>query len=445
MIRCPAFRAYFPAAIALPILVLAFANAAHAQAASKDSAADAFIASTPFSTWLGTAPKPQISWRVQVLPPSLADYQRIHLRIFVKVPGRQVLRHIPAGGLAFMIQVTDSRHEIYQDHTLLAPQSLEKGVTKGDLEIFENMLVVPGQYVIALALYDQKTGEYSFQQIPVTVPEIRNDPLANSWPPYTPVQSFEPNDDGFAIFLAKPQFHLNLSLKNHRPIQLSVILNFTPSPGSARSLDFYHHELRTYLAVLATLTGIDLASGSISAEVVDPIHHRVLFEQLDARDLDWPRLQKALTTEDAQRIDVSTLEQSGNDEAFLAQNLQRQFDLASDPPREGAKPLHVFVVVSNPTDFGMQNAPSQLLMPSGADSLVFYIRTGPPLEPPAAQRPGGFHSVHSTPVRQRPQDGLISDDVAALLAPLKPQTFNAASPEDFRSAVSQLLRVLSQY
>src|ERR1700683_3895542 len=265
MVR-PAIQATFSYIVTVAALVFGFSNSVCAHQAAPDD----FIATTPFSTWLGTAPKPQIRWHVQVLPTELTYYQRIHLCVLAKIPGREVLRHIPAGGLAFMVQVTDPHGRVFQDHSLLEPQLVEKGVTKGDLEISENMLVDPGTYSVALALYDQKTREYSFDERHINWPALKTDRLPDSWPADAGVQFFDPRDSGFKIFLSDHPPQLNLPVHNGRPVHLDVILTFAPSRHTARSPSYYDHQQLVYFNALAELAGLDLTQGSVSLEIVDP-------------------------------------------------------------------------------------------------------------------------------------------------------------------------------
>jgi len=438
MVR-PAIQAIFSYIFTLAALFFGFCNSICARQAAPDD----FIATTPFATWLGTAPKPQIRWHVQVLPTELTYYQRIDLCVFAKIPGREVLRHIPTGGLAFMVQVTEPHGRVFQDHTLLEPQLVEKGVTKGDLEFSENMLVDPGTYSVALALYDQKTGEYSFDQREITVKGLKGDPLPDSWPADADVQFFDPDDAGFKFFLSDHPTELNLPVHNTRPIHLAVILNFTPSRHTAASTTYYQHEQLVYLNALAELAGLGFSQGSISVEIVDPDLHKVLFEENDARQIDWQRLHQAIETVDPAKIDVNALQQRGDDQRFVANAIQARFDRAIRSPDGDLRPLNAFVVVSDPTNFGVQNAPSQLFPAPGADSVVFYVSIRPqirvvrwkgPLNPSVFQDPG-----------EAQRQDVPADDIAALLVPLKPITLEVTSPESMREALAKLISNLAQH
>ena len=438
MVR-PAIRASLSYIVILAALVFAFSNSVCAHQAAPDD----FIATTPFSTWLGTGPKPQIRWHVQLLPTELSYYQRIHLCVLAKIPGREVLRHIPAGGLAFMVQVTDQHGRMFQDHTLLEPQLVEKGVKKGDLEISENMLVDPGTYSIALALYDQKTGEYSFDERRVNVPTLKSDSLPASWPADAGVQFFDPRDSGFKILLSGHVPPLNLPVHNTRPVHLDVILNFAPSRHTARSTSYYDHEQLVYFNALAELAGLGFTQGSVSVEIVDPDLHKVLFEQSDARQIDWPRLRGAIETVDPTRIDVNALEHRGDDERFLAGAIQARLDRAIRTSKDDPRPLNVFVIVSDPADYAMQNAPSPLSLAPGDDSVVFYVSIRQQIIR-AGRRGMLYPSVFSNPGEVRQQDTPV-DDIAALLVPLKPMTFEVTSPESMREALANLISNLGQH
>ncbi len=407
----------------------------------QSSGLDPFIAATPFHTWLATTPRPQIPWKVEFLPLQLSYYQRITLRIRIQVPGKELLLRVSRGGFSSMIQATDGAGQIYQDHTVLEPQDLEKQVRKGTLELIWNMLVVPGEYRVALALYDQSTGEYSFMEQLVTVPPLKDDPLPGAWSDSPSLQFFNPDKDQFKVFLATPPARLNLPLRTRRSLHLEVIVNLTPAENAAESLTRYTHDLVVLLGALAAFTQLDLRNGSLRVETLDLSRRRVIFEQENVRELDWPRLQSAVGTMDPSRIDVASLEHRGENAAFLALELQRRLDQAARAAASGEPaPLSVYIIVSSPTGLEPGTEPSPLALPEGSDCLVYYIY-GIYSEQFARSRAGRF------PIRPypRPRDDsrFGYDDIGKLLKPLKPRVFRSASPEEFRSALAKLIAEVS--
>lgn len=388
--------------------------------------ADPFIAATPFATWLGTAAKPQIPWQVKILPAELSYYQRIHFQVFFEIPGKQVLQRVPGGGLAFMIQMADSSGAVYQDHVSLEPHDLEKGVKKGNLQVTENMLVVPGIYDLAVAVYDQKTGEHSFQQQRVNIPQLDHDALPNSWPAAPRVQFFDPDDPGFKVYRSSPPVRLHLPLETRRPLRLEVILDFAVPVRAANSHSFYNEWLGAKLGQLAALSQIELKNGSLRVEIADSIHGRVLFDQQDVREFDWPRLQKAIEVIAPARVDLSALQRTVDSNVFLFRELQSRFDRAAGSAEGASKPLNVYVFVDN----ALISAPAPLSFPNGADCSVYYIYTRFDFsEPPAGFAPG--------PPRAQPP-------LPELLEPLHPRVLQAASPLEFRDALGALLAELSK-
>ena len=383
---------------------------------------DAFISATPFVTWLGTSPKPQIPWYVEIVPPELTFYERMHLRILVKISGSQVRRHLPNAGLAFMYQVTDAAGRIYQDHTILEPQKLERTVDDYDLMEEENMLVIPGEYRLALALYDRKTGKYSFQEQHVTVPKPAGDPLPNCWPDNPSVYFFQPDDPGFNVLQRAPMA-LKLSLESDRPLRLKVMVNVNAPPDSAQFLGDYNRELLSSLGALATLTQLNVAGSSVTANVIDSVHRRVLLELPAASGLDWLILQSAVRSSDPDSIDVRALRDPWGEQAFLAQQLQRLVDSEVRSKASASDPLTVVILVSNPLRQGVDAPPAPPLhLPAPAGLLMYYISTGLP-------PPSGAH---------------YSDEILNMLAPFNPHFFSARTATGVRAALADLLARISK-
>ncbi|HET9400490.1 MAG TPA: hypothetical protein VFO34_06025 [Candidatus Acidoferrales bacterium] len=403
-----------------------------APGAAANRTIDAFFATTPFSTWLGTNPKPQIPWRVQILPTDLSYYQRIHLRVFFQVAGKQVWKRVPQGGLAFLYQVTDASGGVFQDHLLLKPQDLEKGVKKGNLEVTENMLVVPGAYQLDVALYDLKTGEYSFQRQRVDVPLLDNDSLPNAWPDAPHVQFFEPDDPGFKIFAAPSPVRLNLPLNTQREVHLHVIFDFTVPARAANSRSFYYDWLSARLGEIAALTQIHCGHGGVEIEIVDAAHGTVVFEQKDAAIFDWQSFQQKISSIDPTKVDLSTLQHSVDGNVFLYRTLQSSFDQASSVSADGSKPLNVYIFAASL----FVSAPAPFTLPAGTDCVIYYIYTR--MQPPPPQESAARNSHPRAPA---PVPHTFSG--AELLDPLHPQFFQAGSPEEFRRALGKMLSELS--
>lgn len=444
----------WPAVLALAICGWASATSVHAQANSTDP----FLSTTPFHSWVGTKPKPQIPWSIKVLPTELSDFQRIYLRVRIQVKGRQVLRHVPEGGLAFMVQVTDAAGREFQDHAFLQPRDLAKDVSKGVLEVIENMLVVPGQYRLAFAVYDKGTGAYSFQERQVKVPGLKNDPLPSSWPTASSVEFFEPEENPFKVFLANPPVRLNLPLQTGRPIRLEVIYGFRTPPPAAGSTSYYNQWLEAEFSEISALAQIGVGNGSIRVEVVDALHRRMLFEQDDVRDLDWPRLQSAVAAIDPTRVDVTTLQLASRGVTFWMQELQKRFNQAALAAANGAQPLNVYVIMG-----GMWSSTGvPLVFPQGADCLVYYfgirfvphamnrVRSpaGNPYAPGGAGDPladilDNLPPPYQAP-RPRPAKPRASGPpIPPLLIPLNPRAFQSTSPAEFRAVLARFLAELS--
>ena len=434
-------REHLAAAIMFTFALLFLPNPSRAQSASAPANAvtsriDDFFSTTPFASWIGSKPKPQIPWKIQILPMDFTYYQRIHLRVFFQVAGKQVLKRVPQGGLAFLIQATDSSGGVFQDHVLLKPQDMEKGVKKGNLEITENMLVEPGAYQLDVALYDLKTGEYSFQGQRVDVPPLDDDPLPNAWPDAPHVQFFEPDDSGFKIFAAPTPVRLNLPLNTQREVHLRVILDFSVPARAANSHSFYDEWLRARLGEIAALTQIRCSKGDVGIEIVDTARGTLVFEQKDATNFDWRSFQQKISSIDPTKVDLGMLQHSVDGNVFLYRTLQSSFDQASSLSADGSKPLNVYIFAASL----FVNAPAPFTLPAGADCMVYYMYTR--MQPSPSDESSARNSRHPRTPAPAAQPAVSGAD---LLDPLHPQFIRAGSPEDFRRALGQMLSELSRY
>jgi len=185
-----------------------------------------------------------------------------------------------------------------------------------------------------------------------------------------------------------------------------------------------------------------LSQGQLNVSLLDLTRRKVLFAQ-DGTDprkqpLDWPRLQPALLTADPNKIDVHALEDSRQNAQFFLEQVQRRIG-TGDPDR-------ALIVLSAPMQFTSGEDVHRIEIPEGTRAKIFYIRYHalPVRAPLVSPFEGLGNRRFGYPPQQRALHPESPDQLEPLLKSLQPRVFDVYDPEQFRRALSDLMKELAR-
>jgi len=422
--------------IAFPLLIgFAVAAPLSAQAVSADPA----FAQVPFEKWFAEGPHEDLPWKVHVSSSGLSNYQRLLARVEVEVPGKELAKRGAERRSIVFAQFTDRQGRSYQTHWDLGWPDTEVA-SQWSLPSPGNALVLPGEYDVAVALYDKATGEHDFARRTLVVPPLGKEPLPDAWRGLPSVEFFESAAGLDRFFHPEIQGQLHLPLAARRPVRIDLFLNPAISERLAGSRKVYHQNLAALVPTLRVFTQIDVSNGSLGLTVLDLSRRRVSFEQKDARKLDWPALKASLIAGDPGVVDAASLRDRKENAAFLRDEMARRVEADCSAPHERAdRPLHVYVVLSSPMAFDSPGHPSPIPRPKEGNCVVYYVRyEGMPTMTTVVDTTTGRPSVE---ISSPPE---TVDHVEGILKPLNPHVFNVHSPEGVRNALAFILDKTSQ-
>ncbi|MGE5324395.1 MAG: hypothetical protein ACM3SW_16125, partial [Actinomycetota bacterium] len=182
--------------------------------------------------------------------------------------------------------------------------------------------------------YDPRSGEHSFIRTRLHVPAVKHDPFSAIWQGVPAWEFWAPIDKlPDEIYRPDIQSPLHLVLAAHRPVQVDVLADLTPSDLFHGSSRFYHRYLAVALPLLKDLSQIRVDNGprgSLRVATLDLRLHKITFEQDDGRPLNWTALKTVLAPENGPgMIDVQALEHQHETPDFLRDELLRR--LTSQP------------------------------------------------------------------------------------------------------------------
>jgi hypothetical protein len=424
----------------------------------------------PFDALIAGNDTAQIPWEVLAGEWGLTAQQRLRATIEVRIPARQMASRLGTGSLIFMTQITDVQGHAYRNHQGYDLVSLKLPPGTQYLSVSFNAFVLPGDYQVAIAIYDTATKEYSVAHREMRVAAIRNDPLPELWSGL-PTVNFWPTRDPMETMQAK----LSLPLQTKRRIHVEVLLNTTFTKGVNPSKSLYDHSLTILAPEFETLAQVSPANGKLDAAALELTDRKVLFEQDGVTTLDWQRFADSLVTVNPGVISASSLQNQPREAQYFTDEVLRRISPEAVEPGDGGKKqtqdvdaLRVLIVLTGPMSFPNHEALRQISAEGDCECRVYYIRShtvgssGPlmPLDdqdqdtalpparghtPPELPQLDGSGAPTTPPSDACPANACNYDELENTLAPLRPRVFDVYSPMDFRRALASILSDVAQY
>lgn len=394
---------------------------------SDEPSTEKLFAESHFDQWQAERPSEQIPWKVRVRPARLSIHQRLEVAIEVLVPGAEVVKRRADGRLVMLVQITDAAGSTYQSHGIVDLADVKPVMAKSDFQFAWGAFALPGEYDVALALYDKATGEHNFVSNKLHVGPLRSDPLPNLWRGLPSVEFWAPTTAGLdELYRSDMDGRLNLPLITKRPLHLEIIADVTPSEVFFGNYTVYQRYLHGVLPTVKALSQIKTSNGSVSLAALNLDERRLNMDQPNLKELDWTSLKAAVSPNHGPGvIAVKSLLERQHSPVFLRDELVRRMNAAPEAASPAGDPLLVFVVISAPMDpYSFPDLPP--IAATDPNCVVFYLQYD-------------FMGL----VEARRLDG-GSANVEKMLKPLRVRTFKVRSAESLRMALARMLEAISQ-
>ena len=143
-------------------------------------------------------------------------HQRLLARVQIQLDGAEGAKRRGEGQLIFYFQLTDAMGRLYQDHTSYDLEKVEAGLRASDLVCTESAFVLPGDYSVAIAIYDTATREHAVKKDKLRVVPLKTDPLPDLWRDLPAAEFVEPSEPPDHWFLPKERAKLHLPVATRR-------------------------------------------------------------------------------------------------------------------------------------------------------------------------------------------------------------------------------------
>lgn len=396
----------------------------------------------PFDQWLGERePKRepkydqrQLRWTVSVTRPLLTFHQRLMARVEFGLDGRELDARRGDGRLIFFVQILDHDGARFQTHGGTDLSKLSPSVAASNFTYIQSAFFLPGDYRLAVAVLDTRTGEHSVRQEQFRVAGPR-DFLEAAWRGLPSVEFFGNEESPDSWYLPAIHGRLQWAASVQSPARLHVVLNLAPTvPATHRTQS---GDLAALIPTLKAISQTGSASVSEQVELIDLARRRAVFQQDAVHDLDWPRLKDSLSDANSAAIDVHSLSERSRDAQFFVSQARKLI--------HGSKSPCVLVVLTAPVAFES----GEDLQPISLEDLpacrVVYIRYRAPVQlgPSYGRGPGGFGGRGrgrgmGGPASRTDFGQNVADQLAATLKPLSPKIFEVETPDQMTKALAEV-------
>ena len=411
------------------LLVLCASRLAAQQGGRRDDAFSEIL----FDRWLTQPDDSRIRWTSHLSEPQLSTHQRLVVSVNAEVDGAELAKRRGKGRFLLLAQVIDDKGGIWQNHLDLDLVHMEEGMKSNSVDFTMFFFVLPGDYQVSLAVYDDATSEHSVRKHRLRVSPLKNDPLPGAWAGLPPVEFVPELDAPEKWYLPTIEGKLNLEASIQEPVHIDLIVNLTASEHLEGSTRVQNRLFEILLPAAKVFSQVNWGESGFGFTLLDLSRNRVVYQQEDRRPVDWSRAGDSLKDVNAAIIDAHALEQRAHTANFFVSEIRRRIRSAAS--RRGSR-RPVLIVLSSAFRFTEPQTfqPVEHDLPYSAK--VFYIRYQPPTRL-LLPRLGDTR----LPVRA---DYTIDDQLAPLLKALEPHIFEISSGYQLRKALAAILAEMSK-
>jgi len=407
-------------------ILVVFALASASGLFARDGS-DPLFATVPFDQWLEQKQQTPMHWTLSISAPALSAHQRLGVILDAQVDGLELARRRGEGKLLVLAQLTDGKNRTWQNHVETDLEHVEEGIKSNNVIFSQSFFVLPGDYRVAVAVFDTASGEHNVIQRTLHIAPLKNDPLPDLWRDLPPVEFFTPEPVPDRWFLPSVEGRLRLPVESRHPTEVSLLVNLTPAERFTSSSRVQNRNLGAIVPSTKVLSEADWHNAKLSIELLDLSRRRVAFRQDDMQLFHWADARGALTETNTGTIDVKELANRRLSADFFLNQIAQKIQV----PAAVGKSSRALIILSASVFFepGVELHPIAVAPQPGV--TVFYVRFQ---EAQAPARLPANPDLIPPPRRLLPQDQL-----EPLLRPLAPRLFDVSTPLEFRRALAAIL------
>ena len=418
------------AIIQLVLVVGAYVPATFAGTSLRDDVFEQI----PFDRWRSEGNQSVIPWSVDVIPPELSSHQRLLVGVKIQVDVSKFAKHHRKERLLALVQFEDADRTVWRTHSFLNRES------GGEIDYIQNAFVLPGDYVLSVAVCDAAGLQHSFAGRKLHVPALKADPLPNSWDGLPRVEFLRSGAESpDAWFLPDVNGRLHLPIQTHHPVHIDVLLNTTPGDRVSDPVGGLRRNMSVLIPALKVISQMELRNGpvglgsSMDVAFLDLTHRQAVGVQ------NWEDMKKFFAGSNPGIVDVKALDGQWKMRSFF-------FDQVIDRIEASQEAERIVIVLSGPAFYADQEPASlstagQIGLPQGVVPRVFYIRCREIPRSILAPRP---RPGVRPKLPRRAAFALPLDDLELPLEKSGARLYDVITAEQFRRVLADVIRQISR-
>ena len=366
----------------------------------------------------------------------LSDHQRLEVGILAFIDGKEIVKRPASGEMLFLMAIIDSTGRRFENHGNLSLRHAGLDSGRAEIEFFQGVLILPGDYDIQMVVVHTATGDHAVARRKIHISPLNGDPLRDSWRNLPAIEfirsDIDPPDRWYQPGVIG---RLSLALESRTPVHIELLVNATATEEAGLK-QYRDRAMARVLSAMKVLSQIQVRRGALDLTMVDLERRRVSFSQTSVSQIEWRKLRDALSGGSGDTIDVESLANHARAADFFAGEVGRRVQTAN-----------VLIVLSAPMAFSRDVERHPIELAERPNCRVFYIRLSPRpsvagfFPEPSSRSPRGQPIREISPLPQGPPS---NDFLGSLLKPLQPEVFDAASPLEFRHALAKILNEIAR-
>jgi hypothetical protein len=396
-------------------------------------------ASLPWEQWLSQPDRREIRWNISVSTPRLT-YDLRHLVLVNLEVAESALAGTAAPDLHLLIKAGDGTHWYPgDDYSHYAVPEVSEKLT---IQFLSALYLSPGRHVLGITLFDSANQRLSTAHRSITIPSAGNDALATLDEQLPPVEFASVNAEASTSQRWRPRGHtgprigqstLNIAgpleinmlsrTTDHRllrlhppaPVEIDVLVNFTPTSREENSRRAYSASQTAMWGIVRVLALLKPVQGCVLLSGIDVLGQKVIFDRIEGRSANWQQLGDAVSNIDAHTIDLRSLEAHQRMSDFFRDQVSQLTAGNSGCPDLPSNATHIYIVATDGVVFPAGTPhPSVQSIPGRAVQL-YYLRRGEPW-----------------------------DEMEHVVKPLHPHHLKADTPDDLRRSLLRIVNDLGR-
>lgn len=367
----------------------------------------------PLEQWLREPDRTDVPLKMRILGPLPTYELRQIVRVVAKINTKALQKKHVQRELHYFVKIADEAGNWLPGDSYGSTSLQAKLGGGASMDLVGDAYLEPGNYTVAMIVYDAVLKERSVVRKPVRVPDNQRDRFSEFRQPY-PKAEFLHNPERGVVPLG--QARAMLPLRTSRPVHIDLVIDFGAYREELRSrtAKFFASRL---LQTASVLSQIRPSRGCLEVSAIDILRLELFFRRQKPDDLDWHRVRDHVLKRNLDVVGAGTLASRREAASIFGEFLQELIKAPATCGAPGENPLRIVLLVASGVDFPPKSE-VEPIKPE-CECVIYYLR-------------------------QEQNPAYPFDELPRLLKRSDARKINFTNPKKFRQQLAELFESLEQ-